>query len=158
MVNWWGILNCRKWGKFNCRLHSIRIDAGSRVKDLIDNGIISNEDEIVKKKYFKELLSSENNSIRIDAWYIVTSLIDKGIISNEDAIDKKEYFKEFLSSENNSISAWNIVTSLIDKGIYVDSLYHFRFRQYRKRIYIYNDRYKCLRSLYEILNVEVKCK
>jgi len=103
----------------NSENYYIRMYAWDIVTDLIDRGIISNEEAIDKKEYFKELLSSEDDDIRRDAWYIVIKLIYSLIISNEDAIDKKEYFKELLSSEDDDIrrDAWDIVTALIDKRI-----------------------------------------
>jgi len=103
----------------NSEDYRIRSSAWYIVTDLIDSGIINNEDAIEKKEYFKELLSSENYFVRLSAWYIVTDLIDSGIIDVEDAREKKEYFKELLSSGNSGIRsfAWDIVTKLIDRGI-----------------------------------------
>ena len=99
--------------------YGIRRSAWDIVTDLIDRRIISNEDAIEKKEYFKELLSSKDYGIRISAWYEVTKLIDSGIISNEDAIEKKEYFKGLLSSRNYVIRllACGMVMTLIDRGI-----------------------------------------
>jgi hypothetical protein len=62
-----------------------RKSAWDRITDLIDRGIISNEDTI----YFIDLLSSKDGDIRAYAWDRITDLIDRGIISNEEVIDKK---------------------------------------------------------------------
>jgi len=70
--------------------YRIRLDSWDRVTDLIDKGIISNEEAIEKKEYFKELLISEDYRIRSSAWYmiiIVKRLIDKGIMNNEEVTD-----------------------------------------------------------------------
>jgi len=72
----------------NSEDYRIRSSAWFIVTDLIDSGIISNEDAIEKKEYFKKLLSSEDVYIKLRVCCMVMALIDRGIISNKVVRDK----------------------------------------------------------------------
>jgi hypothetical protein len=59
--------------------------------------VMDKDDVVEKKKYFIELLSSEDYKIRLDAWEFVPGLLDCGVIEKDDFLDKKKYLFDLLS-------------------------------------------------------------
>ncbi|PSO05434.1 hypothetical protein B9Q13_01975 [Candidatus Marsarchaeota G2 archaeon ECH_B_SAG-G16] len=86
--------------------------------ELIGIGIISIEDIVNNKKYFIELLSSEDENIRWRMWRMARELIKYGIITKKDAMNNKKCFIELLSSKYRiRLQAWDDVCFLIKYGI-----------------------------------------
>jgi len=55
----------------NClaqKIHKIRFDAWKFMPKLLDYEVIVKNDMIAKKKYFLDMLSSEDHKIRLDTW------------------------------------------------------------------------------------------
>jgi len=59
--------------------------------------IVDKNDLADKKKYFIELLSSDDYKTRLNAWSFVCSLLHIGVIEKDDILDKKRYFFDLLS-------------------------------------------------------------